>query len=240
MSSPQNNKWMMTIFDEPPFLEEGTVGQTGNSFFWCPPGLNDQPDGSASLELDGSSRETDEQEKMCPRKRTRDESSSGPGSKACREKMRRDRLNDRFTELSSVLEPGKPPKTDKATILCDATRVLNQLRVEAQKLKDSNDQLQETIKDLKAEKNELRDEKLRLKAEKEKLEQQVKSMSMPSGFMPHPAAYHAAAAAFAAQSQAVGSKTIPLPGYPGMAMWQWMPPAVVDTSQDHVLRPPVA
>lgn len=238
MSSPQSNKWL-SYFDEP-LLDEVGVGQPANPFFWCGPGINDQPDVSGSVEIDGSNKDIDQQEKLCPRKRPREESSGGPGSKACREKMRRDRLNDRFMELSSVLEPGRPPKTDKATILSDAARVMNQLRSDAQKLKESNDHLQETIKDLKAEKNELRDEKLRLKAEKERLEQQVKAMTLPSGFVPHPAAFHAAAAAFAAQSQAAANKTMPVPGYPGMAMWQWMPPAVVDTSQDHVLRPPVA
>lgn len=48
-------------------------------------------------------------------------------------------------------------------------------------------------------------------------------------------------AAFAAQGQAAGgNKLVPFIGYPGVAMWQFMPPAAVDTSQDHVLRPPVA
>jgi hypothetical protein len=55
----------------------------------------------------------------------------------------------RFLELSTVLEPGKPPKTDKATILSDAVRILTQLRSEAQQLQDSNNQLRDTIKDLK-------------------------------------------------------------------------------------------
>lgn len=87
------------------------------------------------------------------------------------------------------------------------------------------------------EKNEIRDEKTRLKAEKENLEQQIKAMmTMPPGFMAHPATIHA----FAAQCEAAKNKTVPIPGYPGLAMWQWMPPAAVDVSQDHVLRPPVA
>ncbi|CAL5434550.1 unnamed protein product [Camellia sinensis] len=89
-------------------------------------------------------------------------------SKACREKLRRDRLNDKFVELGSILEPGRPPKTDKAAILVEAIRLVIQLRGDAQKLKDSNLTLQEKIKELKAEKNELRDEKQRLKAEKER------------------------------------------------------------------------
>ncbi|XP_042502402.1 transcription factor ILR3-like isoform X1 [Macadamia integrifolia] len=172
--------------------------------------------------------------------RMRDESCTGLRSKASREKMRRDRLNDRFLELGTVLEPGRPPKTDKATILSDASRALVQLRTKAQQLKEANEKLQETIKDLKVEKNELRNEKINLKAEKEKLEEKVKAMSLPPvGFMPHPMAF--SAAAFAAQSQAASNKTAaPFPGFPGAAMWQWMPPAVVDTSQDHKLRPPVA
>lgn len=60
-------------------------------------------------------------------------------------------MNDmnRFVELGSILEPGRPPKTDKAAILVDATRMVTQLRAEAQKLKDSCSGLQEKIKELK-------------------------------------------------------------------------------------------
>lgn len=55
----------------------------------------------------------------------------------------------RFIELGSILEPGRPAKTDKAAILIDAVRMVTQLRGEAQKLKDSNTGLQEKIKELK-------------------------------------------------------------------------------------------
>lgn len=55
----------------------------------------------------------------------------------------------RFLELGSMLEPGRPPKTDKATILSDAVQMMEQLRTEAQKLKQSNENLQEKIKELK-------------------------------------------------------------------------------------------
>ena len=58
------------------------------------------------------------------------------------------------------------------------------------------------------------------------------------GFIPHHPS--AIGAAFAAQGEAAGNKLMPFVSYPGVAMWQFMPPAVVDTSQDHVLRPPVA
>lgn len=90
---------------------------------------------------------------------------------------------------------------------------------------------------LQAEKSELRDEKQRLKAEKDNLEQQLKAMNAQPGFFPAPSAVPAA---FAAQGQAPAGKLVPFIGYPGVAMWQFMPPTAVDTSQDHVLHPPVA
>ncbi|KAK4420724.1 Transcription factor ILR3 [Sesamum alatum] len=189
---------------------------------------------NASVEIDRSLGESDVQKEAGSKKRCRTEPCVPSSSKACREKQRRDRLNDKFMELGALLEPGRPPKTDKAAILVDAVRMVTQLRGEAQKLKDSNLNLQEKIKELKAEKNELRDEKQRLKAEKEKLEQQLKTMNAPQpGFLPP-----AIPAAFAAQNQGAGNKLVPIISYPGVAMWQFMPPAAVDTSQDHVLRPP--
>ncbi|KAJ6803509.1 transcription factor ILR3-like [Iris pallida] len=137
-----------------------------------------------------------------------------------------------FTDLCSILDLGRPPKADKVGILSDATHRLNQLRLEAQKLKDSNDTLQDSIRSLKAEKHELRDEKVALKAEKERLEQVVKCTSPAPPFMAHPAA------AIAALHSAY--KAVPYTNYLPVGMWQWIPPAVLDTSQDHVLRPPVA
>lgn len=55
----------------------------------------------------------------------------------------------RFLELGSLLEPGKLSKLDKAAILSDAVRVLTQLRSETEKLKESNEILQEKINELK-------------------------------------------------------------------------------------------
>lgn len=51
--------------------------------------------------------------------------------------------------MCSILEPGRPVKTDKSAILSDAIRVLNQLRTEAKELKEANEKLQEDIKVLK-------------------------------------------------------------------------------------------
>lgn len=47
------------------------------------------------------------------------------------------------------MDPGRPPKVDKAAILGDAARMVTQLRNEAQKLKKSNETLQEKINELK-------------------------------------------------------------------------------------------
>ena len=47
------------------------------------------------------------------------------------------------------MNPGKQAKLDKANILSDAARMVAQLRGEAEKLKESNEKLQENIKDLK-------------------------------------------------------------------------------------------
>ncbi|GAB2215841.1 hypothetical protein Droror1_Dr00020245 [Drosera rotundifolia] len=147
--------------------------------------------------------------------RGRSDSCGPSSSKACREKLRRDRLNDR------------PPKTDKAAVLSDAVRIVTQLRTESHNLKDSNSRLKEKNKDLK----------VKAEAEKERLELQLKSLSALPGSLPPPPA---GITAFAPQTPSTGAKLVPLVSYPGLAMWQFMPPAAVDPSQDHALRTPVA
>ncbi|KAL0376776.1 UNVERIFIED_CONTAM: Transcription factor [Sesamum calycinum] len=170
-------------------------------------------------------------ERECPRKRGRSDPCGGIGTKACRERMRREKLNDKFSELSAVLEPGRPVKTDKLAILSDAIRILNQLKTESQEYTEMNERLLEEIKNLKAEKNELRQEKLMLKADKERMEQQLKIINVPpTGFMPaHPPVY-----------QAEVNKVPMFPSYGFVPMWQYLPPSARDTSQDHELRPPAA
>ncbi|CAK7350905.1 unnamed protein product [Dovyalis caffra] len=209
--------------------------ETPNGSLWSSHSFTDTA--FLSADFNNSFENSDDLKESGSRKRVRPGSSNAPGSKACREKMRRDKLNDRFMELGALLDPGRPPKVDKSAILVDAARMVTQLRDESQKLKESSESLQEKIDELKAEKNELRDEKQRLKTEKENLERQVKALSAPPTFLPHPPAIPAP---FSAPGQVVGSKPMPFVGYPGISMWQFMPPAVVDTSQDHVLRPPVA
>ncbi|KAK7272314.1 hypothetical protein RJT34_28827 [Clitoria ternatea] len=205
------------------FIPSDSVG-----FTWVPQSHTFKPPSNMSLEMEYSLDSTVLENG--PSKRLRTESYAS-GSKACREKLRRDKLNERFLELSSILEPGGLPKTDKVAILSDAARALTQLRSETQRLKEMNDELQAKVKELKAEKNELRDEKNRLKEEKEKLEQHVKLTNVQPSFLPQ---------APDGKGQVSSHKLIPFIGYPGMAMWQFMPPAAVDTSKDHLLRPPVA
>ncbi|XP_040990131.1 transcription factor ILR3-like [Juglans microcarpa x Juglans regia] len=236
MVSPENTNWLFDydLIEDIP-VADGNFPASNTGFSWPAQALNGSS--NASVEIDVSLGDSDGVKDSGLKKRGRSESCCASSSKASREKLRRDRLNDRFVELGSILEPGRPPKTDKAAILIDAARMVTQLRGEAQKLKDSNSSLQEKIKELKVEKNELRDEKQRLKVEKEKLEQQLKAMNAQPSFLPAPPAIPAG---FASQGQAPGNKLVPFIGYPGVAMWQFMPPAAVDTSQDHVLRPPVA
>ncbi|KAI4333802.1 hypothetical protein L6164_018564 [Bauhinia variegata] len=236
MVSPENTNWLFeyALIEDIPVPDRNFNVPT-SGFSWPAQPLNGSSNGS--VEMDGALEDSDCLKESGSKKRGRSDSCAASSSKACREKLRRDRLNDKFLELGSVLEPGRSPKTDKAAILIDAVRMVTHLRGEAQKLKDSNMNLQEKIKELKAEKNELRDEKQRFKSEKEKLEHQLKAVNAQPGFLPPPPAIPAA---FTAQGQAPGNKLVPFLGYPGVAMWQFMPPAAVDTSQDHVLRPPVA
>ncbi|KAL3639925.1 Transcription factor ilr3 [Castilleja foliolosa] len=234
MVSPENMNWLYDYGFEDIPVADGNFAAPNPVFAWPVQALNGSSNTSA--EIDGSFGEPDVPKETGTKKRSRTEACAPSSSKACREKLRRDKLNDRFIELCALLEPGRPPKTDKSAILADAIRMVTQLRGESQKLKDSNLNLQDKIKELKGEKNELRDEKQRLKAEKEKLEQQLNTMNAPQpGFLPGPPA------AFVSQGHAAaGNKLVPVISYPGIAMWQFMPPAAVDTSQDHVLRPPVA
>lgn len=88
-----------------------------------------------------------------------------------------------------------------------------------------------------AEKIELRDEKQKLKEDKRKLEQQVDAMLAKPASFSHPSSL---GATLNLEGQVAGKKMMPFVGYPGFAMWQFMQPTIVDTSQDHVLHPPVA
>nr|XP_043619448.1 transcription factor ILR3-like [Erigeron canadensis] len=161
-------------------------------------------------------------------------------SKACREKKRRDKLNERFQELNEILDPGRSSKTDKTVILADAIRMVTHLRNEEAKLKDSSQDLLVKINELKAEKNELRDEKQKLKADKERLEQQLKAACYPPPPAFYPPAHSVIPVPCPGPTPVGGNKFMPFMGYQGVPMWQFASPAAVDTSKDHVHRSPLA
>ncbi|XP_041993384.1 transcription factor bHLH104-like [Salvia splendens] len=157
------------------------------------------------------------EEREFSRKRGHSDLNDGKGTKACRERERRGKLNDRFIELSAVLGRESIGKTEKLTMLNDAIRLLKQLKTESQEYMHMNTRLTEEIKILKVEKNEFREEKAKLKEDKERIEQQLNM-------------YEANAA-----------KKVPmLPSYGFVPMWQYLPSSVRDTTVDHVLRPPAA
>ncbi|KAE8659749.1 Transcription factor ILR3 [Hibiscus syriacus] len=226
VSLENSNEW---VFDEYGLLENIPV--PGGDLHSLDPSAPIWSSNPLSVEFTDLFGNSDNLNETGSRKRMRSGYCSASGSKACREKMRRDKLNDRH------FYPGRSSKMDKAVILVDALRMVTQLRDEAQKLRESNESLQEKINELKAEKNELRNEKQRLKTEKDALERQVKALGSRPGFAPQAPAIPTP---FSTPSQVVGGKLVPFVGYPGVSMWQFLPPSAVDTSQDHILRPPVA
>lgn len=196
-------------------------------------------DPSPTVTTSQASENAEEQE--CRKKRGRGDQCIGTGTKACRERMRREKLNDRFCELYAILEPGRAMKSDKLAIISDAIRILSQLKAESQEYKEMNEKLLEEIKTLKAEKNELREEKLVLRMDKEKIEQQLKTMAAPfpptTNFMPMPAHLHPHPPMYPTG----GVNKMPMfPSYGLVPMWPYLPPSTCDTSQDHELRPPAA
>ncbi|KAG8364393.1 hypothetical protein BUALT_Bualt19G0124200 [Buddleja alternifolia] len=84
--------------------------------------------------------------------------------KADREKLRRDRLNEQFTELGNTLDPDRP-KNDKASILTDTVQVLKDLTAQVDKLKAEYASLTEESRELTQEKSDLREEKASLKSD---------------------------------------------------------------------------
>ncbi|KAI3795769.1 hypothetical protein L1987_38428 [Smallanthus sonchifolius] len=213
-----------SLIDQIP-VPGGELPSLESDFLWSSNPFTDSSDLSAGF-LDSSCCK-----ELGSRKRMNPASCSGTDSKACREKRRRDKMNEKFQELNEILDPGRPVKTDKTVILGDAIRRVIQLTEEAVKLKASTQDLQAKINELKVEKTELRDEKQKLKAEKERLEQQVKAFSRPpasSAFFPY------------SQSPIVDGKFVPFMGYHGVPMWPFAPVPAVDTSEDHILRSPLA
>ncbi|XP_022896065.1 transcription factor bHLH121-like [Olea europaea var. sylvestris] len=116
--------------------------------------------------------------------------------KADREKLRRDRLNDQFTELGNALDPDRP-KNDKVSILTDTIQMLKDLTAQVDRLKAEYSTLTEESRELTQEKNDLREEKTSLKSDIECLnaqyQQRLQSMypwlGMDHSVVMHPPTY---------------------------------------------------
>ncbi|CAI5494109.1 unnamed protein product [Closterium sp. Naga37s-1] len=153
-------------------------------------------------------------------KRQREEPSESNSNKANREKIRRDRLNDRFEELAPALEQSELARADRGSILVDAVRVLAQLRAETSRLRGSAEHMSEQIQDLKAEKSELREERARLLANKQQLEDEVRRLAA-SGAAQSTAATSAAVSVVSSAARQTAATPPPLgfapcaPGSPG-------------------------
>lgn len=110
--------------------------------------------------------------------------------KADREKLRRDRLNEQFTELGKTLDPDRP-KFDKATILNDTIQMLNDLTAQVSRLKSEYTALTEESRELSQEKHDLREEKASLKSDIENLNLQYQQRVSSTIYPPwaHPPTY---------------------------------------------------
>ncbi|CAI5506551.1 unnamed protein product [Closterium sp. Naga37s-1] len=139
----------------------------------------------------------------------REEPSETNSNKANREKIRRDRLNERFEELARALERSELARADRGSILVDAVRVLAQLRAETSRLRGSAEHMSEQIRELKAEKSELREERARLLANKQQLEDEVRRLAA-SGAAQSTAATSAAASVVSAARPTAAT---PPPGF---------------------------
>ncbi|KAK4477154.1 hypothetical protein RD792_016367 [Penstemon davidsonii] len=123
---------------------------------------------------------------------TKDSSTARKVQKADRERLRRDRLNEQFTELGNTLDPDRP-KNDKASILTDTILMLKDLTGQVNRLKSEYVALTEESHELTQEKNDLREEKASLKSDIESLnaqyQQRVRAM-YPWGGMDHSVVMH--------------------------------------------------
>ncbi|CAN6484629.1 unnamed protein product [Victoria cruziana] len=93
--------------------------------------------------------------------------------KAEREKLKRDHLNELFSDLGLALEPARQ-NNGKATILADATRILRDLLAQVDHLRKENAALLTESRYITDEKKELKDENAVLEAEIGKLQNQLR------------------------------------------------------------------
>ena len=169
-------------------------------------------------------------------------SASGPDGKmkkSQREKRRRDALNDHFMTLSGLLDPASTEalKTDKATIVTEAAKVIASLRSELTRTAKSLEQLSAANETLRKERESMLQDKLKLEHQ---LSCFMSSMPFASPIMVGQAPPGAPVPAAAANG-VVMKPGQPAPGMPAM-MWSFPRLVVQSTTadEDAKLRAPVA
>ena len=163
----------------------------------------------------------------------------GKMKKSQREKRRRDVLNDHFMTLSGLLDPKSKEalKTDKATIVTEAAKVIASLRSELTRTAKSLEQLSAANETLRKERESMLQDKLKLEHQ---LSCFMSSMPFASPIMVGQAPPGAPVPAAAANG-VVMKPGQPAPGMPAM-MWSFPPLVVQSTTadEDAKLRAPVA
>ncbi|KAE8697649.1 Transcription factor bHLH47 [Hibiscus syriacus] len=92
--------------------------------------------------------------------------------KAEREKLKREHLNDLFLDLANALDPNQP-NNGKASILCEATRLLKDLFSQIESLKKENASLLSESHYLNLETNELEEENSTLETQILELQSEI-------------------------------------------------------------------
>lgn len=61
----------------------------------------------------------------------------------------------RFNDLSALIDPGKDPKTDKLTVLMDAIKFIQQIRIEHNQVRQLNKFLEERCAQIEKDRSQL-------------------------------------------------------------------------------------
>ncbi|GMJ15148.1 POPEYE [Hibiscus trionum] len=92
--------------------------------------------------------------------------------KAEREKLKREHLNELFLDLANALDPNQP-NNGKASILCEAARLLKDLFSQIESLKKENTSLLSESHYVNIEKNELKEENSTLETQIQELQSEI-------------------------------------------------------------------
>lgn len=103
--------------------------------------------------------------------------------KAEREKLKRDRMNELFLELTKALEPATQ-NSGKSSSLTDTIRILRDLMAQVDSLKKENSVLLAESQYVAVEKNELKEENSAIEAQIKKLQSQIADrVHYPSSYL---------------------------------------------------------